>query len=80
MEDRIRRLCSEILATKGDEDVRPILVELREALRLHVERMRRRFGAYPFLVERRARNDTWPVNEQSHEDTTKKPNLRDTGT
>ena len=64
MEDRIRRLCLELLAKKGDEEVRPILVELREALHLHIERMRERFGAYPFLVERRTRNDSPPVNKQ----------------
>ena len=42
---------------------------LREALRLHIEHMRERFGAYPFLVERRARNDSSPVKEQHQEDT-----------
>ena len=80
MEDRIRRLCSELLVTKGDEEVRPIIVALRDALRLHVEHMRERFCAYPFLVERRARNDTPSVNEKDQEDTAKKPNPRDTGT
>jgi hypothetical protein len=57
MEDRIRKLCAELLAKKDDEEVTPILVELREALHVHIERMRERFSAYPFLVERRARND-----------------------
>ncbi len=64
MEDRIRRLCLELLAKKSDEEVRPILIELREALHLHIERMRERFGAYPFLVERRTRNYSPPVNKQ----------------
>ena len=68
MEDKIRRLCSELLAKKGDEDVRPLLVELRDALRQHVERMRERFGAYPFLVERRTRNDPSPANRQAQEE------------
>jgi len=77
IEDRIRRLCSELLAAEGDEEVRRIIVELREALRLHIERMRERFGAYPFLLERRARNDTWPVSEQSEEDTARKTSPRD---
>ncbi len=82
MEDRIGRLCSELLVTKGDEEVRPIIVALRDALRLHVEHMRKRFGAYPFLVERRARNDSSPVKEQHQEDTATatKPSARDTGT
>ena len=57
MEDRIRRLCSQLLAAKGDEESGPILIELREALHKHIERLRERFGAYPFLVERRARTD-----------------------
>ena len=67
MEDRIRRLCLELLSKKGDEEVRPILVELREALHLHIERMRERFGAYPFLVERRTRNYSPPVSKQDQD-------------
>jgi hypothetical protein len=82
MEDRIRRLCSELLVTKSDEEVRPIIVALREALRLHIEHIRERFGAYPFLVERRARSDGSPVKEQLQEDaaTATKLSPRDTGT
>ena len=77
MEDRIRKLCSELLVTKGDEEVRPIVVALRDALRLHVERLRERFCSYPFLVERRARNDNSPVNEQHPQVTATKPSPRD---
>jgi hypothetical protein len=79
MEDRIRRLCAELLTKNSDEEVRPILVELREALHVYVERMRERFGAYPFLVERRARNVIPPVNKQDKDDAAKKASLRDTG-
>jgi hypothetical protein len=68
MEDKIRRLCAELLAKKDDEDVRPLLVELRDALRQHIERMRERFGAYPFLVERRTRNDPSLANRQAQEE------------
>ncbi|MFZ1009505.1 MAG: hypothetical protein WAN65_21880, partial [Candidatus Sulfotelmatobacter sp.] len=57
----------------------PILAELREALHLHIERMRERFGAYPFLVERRTRNDSPPVNKQDQEDGPNETNPRDTG-
>jgi hypothetical protein len=78
MEDRIRRLCLELLAKKGDEEVRPILVELQEALHLHIERMRERFGAYPFLVERRTRNDSPPVTKQDKEDEPHETRPRDT--
>jgi hypothetical protein len=85
MEDRIRRLCSELLAKKGDEEVRLILAELREALHLHIERIRERFGAYPFLVERRTRNYSPPgnkqdlVNKQDKEDGPNETSPRDTG-
>ena len=72
MEDRIRRLCSELLAKKDDEEVGPILVELRHALHEHIERLRERFGIYPLLVERRARNDTSPMNQQDQEDPAEK--------
>jgi hypothetical protein len=72
MEDRIRNLCSQLLATKKDEEIEPLLVELREALRQHIERLRRRLGSYPFLVERRQRSDISPLNERSEEDTAKK--------
>jgi hypothetical protein len=57
MEDRIRSLCSQLLATKDDEEVGLILVDLREALRIHIKRLRERCGAYPNVVERRIRND-----------------------
>jgi len=33
-----------------------MLVELREALHQHIERLRARFADYPILVERRVRN------------------------
>ena len=78
MEDRIRGLCSELLAEKSDEELTPIFVELREALHVHIERMRLRFGAYPFLVDRRARYVVPPIHEQCPEDRAKKPSQRDT--
>jgi hypothetical protein len=58
MEDKIRRLCTELLAAKDDqEEFRSILVELREALHQHIERLRAHFATYPFVVERRVRNE-----------------------
>ncbi len=80
IEDRIRSLCVELLAKNGDEEVQSILVELRDALHVHIERMRERFGAYPFLVERRARNDIPTVNKQDKDDPAKEATLRNTGT
>jgi len=57
MEDKIRRLCTQLLAAKDDEEeFRSILVELREALHQHIERLRARFATYPFVIERRVRN------------------------
>lgn len=59
MEDKIRRLCTQLLAAKDDEEeFRSILVELREALHQHIERLRARFATYPFVLERRLRNGT----------------------
>jgi hypothetical protein len=78
MEDRIRRLCSELLAKKDEEEVGPILVELRDALHLHIQRMRERFAAYPLLMERRVRNDI--SNKEAQEGTAKDARPRDTGT
>jgi hypothetical protein len=80
MEDRIRRLCSQLLDAKGDEESRAILIELREALHQHIERLRERFGAYPFLVERRARTDISPLNrEEGQEAAAKETNTTDLG-
>ena len=57
MEDKIRRLCTQLLAAKDDEEeFRSILVELREALHQHIERLRARFATYPFVIERRVRD------------------------
>lgn len=80
MEDRIRRLCSELLAKKDDEELRPILVELRDALHLHIERMRERFCSYPYLVERRAQNDRPLLGKQEDEDRANENDSRRTGT
>jgi hypothetical protein len=60
MEDRIRKLCSELLAKRGDEELGPIFGELRHALHQHIENLRERFGAYPLFLERRSRNDFSP--------------------
>jgi hypothetical protein len=81
MEDKIRRLCSELLAARADEEVRGIVVELRDALHEYVDRLRERFRTYPFVVERRARNDIQPVNKQGQDDDkVQKTNLGNTGT
>ena len=59
MEDKIRKLCTRLLAAKEDaEEFRSILGELRDALHQNIERLRVRFAAYPFVIERRVRNGT----------------------
>ena len=60
VEDRIRILCSQLLATKGDEESELIIIELREALHQHIERLRARLADYPIVVERRVRNGIPP--------------------
>lgn len=62
-EDKIRRLCSELLAKRSDEDFGPLIVELRDALHQHIENLRESLGSYPLLVEGRAKNDARPHNE-----------------
>ena len=80
LEDRIRRLCSEVLAKKGDEEFGPIIVELREALHQHIESLREHFGGYPVLVERRARKDIPPLNNTGPDDLAKETSPTDVGT
>jgi hypothetical protein len=55
VEDEIRKLCKELLAGKDDDQQIQKLVELRAALRLHIERMRARAADYPIILERRQR-------------------------
>jgi hypothetical protein len=67
MEDKIRRLCSELLAKRDDEEFGPLIAELRVALHQHIEQLRERFGAYPLFVERRFRSDTSPPDKGNHQ-------------
>jgi regulator of replication initiation timing len=53
VEDEIRKLCKELLAGKDDDQQIQKLVELRAALRLHIERLRTRAADYPIIPERR---------------------------
>jgi hypothetical protein len=62
VEDEIRSLCKQLLAGKDDEQLIEKLVELRAALRLHIERMRARVVDYPVMTERR-RQDRIPPPE-----------------
>lgn len=60
IEDKIRKLSKQLVAASEQETAGPILVELRDALHQYIERLRVRFADYPFIVERRARNDNLP--------------------
>jgi hypothetical protein len=78
MEDRIRKLCSELLTKRGDEECGPMIAELRDALHQHIERLRERFGVYPIFVERRAQNDTSsPIKKEAKEDAAKENRAAD---
>jgi hypothetical protein len=60
VEDKIRRLSAQLVAVEEDEELRPMLVELREALHQHIERLRARLANYPIVIERRVRNGIPP--------------------
>ena len=67
-EDEIRRLCSELLAKRSDEDFEPLIVELRDALHQHIENLRESLGSYPLRVEGCAKNDARPHNEKEEDE------------
>ena len=76
MEDKIRRLCTQILATDKDEELRPMLVELRDALHRHIEGIRARLGNYPFVVERRVRNGDSPLRTATQQEAVNPTNAK----
>ena len=45
-EDRICRLCSDLLAKRSDEDLELLVAELRDALHQHIENLRERALAF----------------------------------
>ncbi len=48
---RIRDLCSRAVAAKDADALRPIMDELRDALREHNEDLERILAEYPFLLD-----------------------------
>lgn len=50
MEDKIRSLCAQILA--GKDELTPI-VELRDALHQHIQKLRAKLSEYPVAGQRR---------------------------
>jgi hypothetical protein len=53
MEDKIRSLCSKIVAANEDADILAMVTELRQALHERVEQIRAKMRSYPVLIERR---------------------------
>jgi hypothetical protein len=55
MEDKIQSLCARILAGNDDDKDLNLIVELRDALHQHVQRLRAKVAEYPAVGERRTR-------------------------
>ena len=51
LERRIRELCSQAVAAKDADTLRPIMGELRDALREHNKELQRILTEYPFLLD-----------------------------
>ena len=52
-EDRIRKLCAEILLEEDPEKCRQLIASLRIELRNYIATLRGRAGEYPVMKERR---------------------------
>jgi hypothetical protein len=53
MEDKIRTLCAQLLAEQDEAKLAPLIVELRDQLHRHIERLRAKLLDYPVTIERR---------------------------
>jgi hypothetical protein len=62
LEDKARSLCRQITIATKDEELKPIVVELRETLHQHIERFRARLAEYPNVIERRNQNRVSPLD------------------
>lgn len=73
LEDKIRRLCAEVAAGKDNSALVPKLVELRQALHDHIQRIRAKTMFYPIPFERRAvvEEPFLPENEEGQDETPK---------
>ena len=79
VEDKIRRLSAQLLAAEEDKELGPMLVELREALHQHIERLRANLAGYPIVVERRVRNGIPPPGVTTSENAADKNRPTTTG-
>ena len=57
LQDRIQKLCSELLAQSDETRVRQLTGELRSQLRTYVEELRRQFAVYPGVQAFRRKTD-----------------------
>jgi len=73
MEDKIQSLCARILAGNDDDKELSLIVELRDALHQHVQRLRARVAEYPAAGERRTRERTAKQNPKTQAITAKAP-------
>jgi hypothetical protein len=55
-DDRIRELCSKILATNDQDELVSLCIQLRKEIQKHVEHLRGRISEYPFSGEKRKRS------------------------
>jgi len=51
LERRIRELCAQALATQDADALRPLMDELRGALHVHNQELKRAVAEYPFLLD-----------------------------
>jgi hypothetical protein len=57
MEDKIRALLDDLLATEDEQEQLRKIAEVRGALHEHIERVRARLGAFPTGQERRLKTN-----------------------
>lgn len=60
MEDRIRNLCKDLIATSDPAQQLSIVAKLRSELHRHMEGLRLRLGEYPLEERRSSRNSFLP--------------------
>jgi hypothetical protein len=72
MEDTILTLCGRMLAAKDDDEIRPMIVELRDELHQYIEHLRIRLAEYPIVIERRVGNGLSSPNAPTPENAAQK--------
>ena len=60
MEDKIRALCAQILAEQDEAKLTALIVELRDQLHRHIERLRAKLVDYPVTIKRRNHSPAKP--------------------